>query len=330
MEYKDYYKILKVARNASEKEIRKAYRSLAREFHPDRNPGDLEAEERFKEINEAHDVLADKDKRRKYDVMGSQWQHWQQMGGNPGDFDFSQWFSPGSRRRSGAQYADLNDIFGESGGSGGFSDFFQAVFGGAQGQPRGRRGQAQPFGQRAQPFGQRGPGGARRGQDFEQPVEITLEEAYTGASRALETNDGRLEVKIPAGVHAGSRVRVSGKGGKGFGGAPDGHMFLRIQVQPHDTFERKGDDLSCEVPVDLYTAVLGGEVRVPTLGSTVKLRIPPETQPGRSFRLRGQGMPLLRDADRRGDLFARVNIVLPRRLSDEEKELFQVLAALRK
>lgn len=313
MEYKDYYKVLGVPRDASEKEIRRAYRRLARQCHPDRNPGNAAAEERFKAINEAHEVLSDPAKRKKYDRLGTQWQRWQQMGGDPAGFDFSQWFAPGSSAGARAQQADLNDLFG---GGGGFSDFFQSIFGGGTRQSGGRWQQTPPR--------------ARRGHNVEQQVEITLEEAYRGTSRLLDIGGSRLEVKIPPGVQTGSRVRIAGKGGKGLGGAPAGDAFLRIQVLSHRTFERQGDDLTCDLPVDLYTALLGGEVRVPTLGGTVKLKIPPETQPGRSFRLRGQGMPLLRDADRRGDLFARVQLLLPQRLSEQERELFEQLASLRR
>lgn len=313
MEYKDYYKVLGVARDASEKEIKKAYRRLARQYHPDKNQGDSTAEERFKEINEAHEVLTDADKRRKYDQLGSQWQQWQRMGGDPSQFDFGQWFS-GGQRQGGVNYAYGDDLFGSGGG---FSDFFQSIFGGPQMQWR-----------QAQGAGRRGPGMARPGQDIEQEVEISLEEAFHGTNRAYRVDGHRLEVKIPAGVATGSRVRVAGKGGQGQGGGPPGNFFLRVKVLPHGLFERNGDNLSCEVPVDVYTAVLGGEVRVPSLSGDLKLKIPPETQSGRSFRLRGRGMPALRNPERRGDLFARVRIVLPDRLSEREKELFRELAQL--
>jgi curved DNA-binding protein len=307
MEYKDYYKILGVPRNASEREIKKAYRHLARQYHPDKNPGDTAAEERFKEINEAQEVLTDADKRKKYDQLGTQWQQWQRMGGDPSQFDFGQWFS--SRpSRGGGEYASMDDLFGASGG---FSDFFQSIFG--QPQRQWQQGQAPP----------------RRGQDIEQPVDITLEEAFHGTSRVFQVENSRLEVKIPPGVRTGSRVRMAGKGGSGRAGAPAGNLFLRIKVLPHSIFERNGNDLSCEVAVDVYTAVLGGEVNVPSLSGDLKLKIPPETQAGRSFRLRGRGMPLLRDPERRGDLFAKVKIVLPGRLSEQEKELFRELAKLK-
>jgi curved DNA-binding protein len=312
MEYKDYYKILGVDKNASEKDIKKAFRRLARKYHPDVNPDEARAEERFKEINEAHEVLADPDKRRKYDMLGARWQQWQQMGQDPRDFDFSQWFAGGGPGRSRAESPDLDGLFG---GMGDFSDFFRSIFGGTGAQPTMRWRQAQTR--------------ARRGQDYEQAVELTLDEVYRGASRVLEMGGSRLEVKIPPGVKTGSKVRVAGRGGRGIGGGEAGNLYLRIRVLPHPVFERKGDDLYCEVPVALYTAVLGGEVSVPTLRDAVRLKIPPETQAGRSFRLRKMGMPLLRNPESFGDLFAKVEVILPQQLGERERELFRELAALR-
>lgn len=313
MEYRDYYQILGVSRDASDKEIKRAFRRLARQYHPDRNPGDKAAEERFKQINEAHEVLTDPEKRRKYDRLGAQWQQWQRMGRDPSDFDFSQWFagSPGQTR---VEFGDLNDLFGGTGG-GGFSDFFQSVFG------AGSRYSGRPWGQAPQ---QR-----RRGRDYEQPIEITLEEAYHGTQRTLEVSGRRLEVKIPPGVKTGSKVRLAGKGGRGSGGAAAGDVYLMIRVSPHNHFVREGDDLIYKVAVDLYTALLGGEVQVPTLEGQVRLKIPPETQAGRSFRLKGKGMPLLKEPKKRGDLYARVDVVLPQGLTRREKDLLRELAALR-
>ncbi len=313
MEYKDYYKILGVDRNATEKEITKAYRKLARKYHPDVNPGSKDAEERFKEINEAHEVLADAEKRKKYDQLGASWQQWQNMGGDPRGFDWSQWYTQPGGGRVYVQYGDLGDLFG---GIGGFSDFFQAIFGGAGQRGAGtQRTRAQP---RAAP-----------GQDYEQEVEITLEEAFSGTTRVLQKDGRRLEVKIPAGVQTGSKVRMRGEGGASFGGGAKGDLYLKVRVLPHRTFERKGNDLHCEVPVDLYTAILGGEVRVPTLKGGAMLKIPPETQSGKTFRLKGQGMPHLKDAQRRGDLHAKVRVKVPQKLTDKEKELFRQLASMR-
>ncbi len=314
MEYKDYYKILGVSRNASEKEIKSAYRRLARKYHPDVNPGDPQAEARFKEINEAYEVLSDPEKRRKYDQLGAQWQQWQRMGGRPEDFDWSQWFAGPQSGRVRVQYGTMEDLEEMLGRMGGFSDFFRAIFGdmGIGSRPRTGTWQSQPF----------------RGQDIEQEVEISLEEAFHGTTRRLQMDGRRLEVKIPPGVRTGSKVRISGAGSPGVGGGPSGNLYLKIKVAPHPVFRRDGDDLYCEVPVDLYTAILGGEVRVPTLKGSLMLKIPPETQNGKTFRLKGQGMPALKDPSRRGDLFATVNVRLPQQLSHRERELFRQLAEL--
>ncbi|MHB0858556.1 MAG: DnaJ C-terminal domain-containing protein [Anaerolineae bacterium] len=313
MEYKDYYRILGVSKTAPTADIRKAYRKLARKYHPDVNPNNEEAEERFKEINEANEVLTDPEKRRKYDQLGVNWQNYQQMGGSPGEFDWSQWFSGGAGGGRGnvhTEYVDLNEMFGGEGG--GFSDFFEAIFGGRQ------------------------PGGVRRtagytldGRDMEQPVEVTLEEAYSGTTRVLQTGTRRLEIRIPPGVQTGSRVRVAGEGEPGHDGGQSGNLFLVIQVRDHPTYRREGNDLHMRLPVDLYAMVLGGEVTVPTLKGRVALKLPPETKSGRVFRLRGQGMPLLKNPSQYGDLYVEVHSVIPQDLSEQEKDLFRQLAAMR-
>jgi len=313
MEYKDYYKVLGVERTATEAEIKKAYRKLARKYHPDVNPGDKSSEQRFKEINEAQEVLTDPEKRKKYDQLGSQYQQWQQSGQPGSDFDWSQWYGAGGQGRYGApgggrvEYRDIGDMFG---GSGGFSDFFESLFGGMGGAGTRARTRA-----------------PQRGQNYEQPVDITLEEAFSGTARLLQLGDRRLEVKIPAGVKTGSKVRMAGEGAPG--GAGSGDLFLKINVLPHHTFERKGNDLYRDVDVDLYTAILGGEVRVATLSGNVTLRIPPETQSGRTIRLQGQGMPALQNPQQRGDLYVKVRVKLPTKLSEQEKTLFKELAQLR-
>jgi curved DNA-binding protein len=307
VEYRDYYKILGVERNASEKDIRRAYRQLARKYHPDLNPGDKSAEERFKEINEANEVLSDPEKRRKYDELGANYQQWQRTGGGRGDFDWSRWAGgagPGGAR---VEYRDLNDLFG---GAGGFSDFFQSIFGNVGGRA-----------------GASGAGMRMRGQDVEQPVQITLHEAFTGSSRLLRSDSRTLEIKIPAGVRTGSRVRMTGEGGPGQGGGPRGDLYLVIEVLPDERFKLEGEDLHVQAPVDIYTAVLGGEVAVPTLKGQLMLKIPADTQGGKVFRLRGQGMPHLGDPNTRGDLLAEVRLQVPK-LSTEEKDLFRQLAEL--
>lgn len=330
MEYKDYYQILGVSRDASEKEIKKAYRKLARKYHPDMNEGNKNAEERFKEINEAYEVLSDPDKRKLYNQFGSDWKQWQRAGGRPEDFDWSRYArgqQPGGGGRRYVHYGDvedLEDLFGGAGG--GFSDFFQQLFGGFT-QRRG-----------SSPFDDLRGGGPytraqtrpRRGQDYEQPVEVTLQEAYQGTTRLLQLDDRRLEVKIPPGARDGTRVRISGAGTRGNLGGAAGDLYLVVEVRSDPRFEREGDDLRTSVPVDLYVAVLGGEVPVPTLnGRSVMLRIPPETQNGQTFRLRDRGMPMLNRPDQHGDLYVEVEVELPENLSQKEKELFQELKALR-
>ena len=315
MEYKDYYNTLGVDKKATEKEIKSAYRKLARKYHPDVNPGDKAAEERFKGINEAHEVLSDLEKRKKYDQLGASYRQWERKGGRPGGFDWSRWTTeaPGQGVRvEYADFGDLGDIFSGQ-GLGGFSDFFESLFGGvevrAQGPSHRRINQA-----------------ARWGQDKEHSVEVTLEEAFSGTKRVLQMDSRRIEVKIPPGVKTGSRVRLAGKGLPGYGGGQNGDLYLRVKVAKHPRFRRKGDDLLVDVTVDLYMAMLGGEVILRTLAGSVKLKIPPETQSGTIIRLRGQGMSRLDKSCERGDLLAKVKVSLPINLTDREKQLFQELA----
>lgn len=324
MEYKDYYKILGVDKNASEQDIKKAYRKLARQHHPDVNPGDKQAEARFKEMNEAYEVLGDAEKRQKYDRLGANWNAYQSAGRDPSGFDWSQWSSGAGGSggpRVNVQYGDLNDLFGQ----GGFSEFFQNIFGG---MPGGSSGAGYSDVSQGFPRGAGYAPRAARGQDVEHPVEISLEEAFNGSQRVLMMDNRRIEVKIPAGVRTGSKVRVAGEGYPGSGGGAAGDLFLVVQVLPHPAFERKGDDLQTETPVPLYTAVLGGEVTVNTLTGKATLSIPPGTQQGQTFRLRGQGMPHLRDATQRGNLMVKVQVRLPKHLNDRERELFQQLKEL--
>ena len=321
---KDYYKILGVSRDASEKDIKQAYRKLARKYHPDVNPGDKSSEARFKEINEAFEVLSDAEKRKKYDMYGDQWQNaeqfararaqQQQWGNYPGGGEYS--------------YGETESIF---------DDLFRE-FGG-----RSTRERTRP----------------RRGEDIEYAVEVTLEEAYQGTGRMITMQgeevcsgcngtgrihnlpcsvcrgtgrvpkEKRLEVKIPPGVTDGSRVRFAGQGEPGYRGGPNGDLYLVVSVIPHRVFERKDDNLYVTVDVPLVTAVLGSEIQVPTLKGHVMLRVPPETQNGKVFNLAGQGMPHL-GGTARGNLLVKVNIVIPTGLTSQEKELFNQLAKLRK
>ena len=310
MEVKDYYRILGVARNADEKAIKKAFRQLARENHPDLNPGNADAERRFKEINEAYAVLSDADKRGKYDQFGAQWEQYEKAGVNPNDFARG-FGGGGSRNISPEEFERMFGGFGRAGGGGGggggFSDFFETLF---SGQGGGRPGQGTPF----SGFNQRQP----RPRQSEAEAEITLEEAFHGTSRMMQLPDGqRIEVSIPAGIQSGTRVRA-------------GDVLLRVRVQPHARFRQEKNDLHVTVPVDLYTALLGGEVQVPTLERPAVLTIPSGTQNGKRFRLRGLGMPAVKKGDARGDLYAEISVELPTSLSPQERQLVEQLRELRK
>jgi len=315
MEYKNYYTILGVDKSATEKDIKRAYRQLARKFHPDKNPDDKAAEEKFKEINEAYEVLGDPGNRAKYDQLGRSYHRYQQMGGSPGGFDYSQWSRPGG---AGAQYQQVNidfdDLFG---GSSGFSDFFQSIFGG------GRRTRSSNY---ESLYGQQVP---QKGQDIEYKVDITLEEAFQGTTRTLSREGSdQITARIPRGAKSGTKVRLSGKGDTGPAGP--GNLYLVIRVVPHQSYKRDGNNLAVDVPVDVVDAVLGSKVTVPTLSGPVKLSIPPATQGGQIFRLKGKGMPDLRSPDEFGDLLVKVRIRVPEKLNDDEQALYKQLADLRK
>ncbi len=319
MQFRDYYQILGVNKDASEAEIKKAYRKLARKYHPDVNPGDKSAEEKFKEINEAYEVLSDPEKRQKYDRFGAQWRQYERSGGRPEDFDWSQW---SARPGGGGTYTrtvspeEFEQMFG--GGLGGFSDFFETLFGGMG------RSATSPFGRQSRRTA------ATRPRDMEYPVQISLEEAFYGTTRSLQFEDGRrIEARIPPGVRTGSRVRLSGQGAPTPSGER-GDLYLKIEVTPHPRFERDGDDLKTTVDVDLYTAILGGVVNVKTIDKTVELTIPPETPNGKVIRLRGLGMPNVKDPTQRGNLYVTVNVTLPKNLTSEEKRLFEQLRQLYK
>ncbi|MBT9162771.1 MAG: Curved DNA-binding protein [Dehalococcoidia bacterium] len=290
---KDFYQILGVNRGASDKEIKQAYRKLARKCHPDVNPGDKSAEARFKAINEAHEMLSDPEKRRKYDQFGDKWQFAEQFAGagaQPyGDF------------RQGGTVFEFGDL-----GEGNLGGIFESLF------------RDHTFDRTTHTRGR-----DRKKRALEQPVELSLEEAYSGTQRTVELDGRRLEVKIPPGVNDGSRIRVAaGDGQEG------GDIYLMISVKPHQRFERKGSDLHVEVPVSLTETILGGETEVPTPKGKLALKIPPETQNGKVFRLAGQGMPHLGNSGK-GDLFAKIRVVLPTNLTERERDLFKELRSLR-
>ena len=330
MEYKDYYDRLGVSKDADQAEIRRAFRRLAREHHPDVNPNDPDAEERFKEINEAYEVLSDPEKRQKYDRLGADWRQYERAGGGPGGFDWGQWTTgaTGGPQRVHVRQGtpeDLEDLFG---GGGPFSDFFTQIFGGTGGAAPGGAAPGRATGTGRRPGGFDYQVRQRRGRDYEQEVDVSLQEAYAGTTRVISKNGRRLEVKIPPGARTGTRVRVTGEGGAGAAGGEAGDLYLRVNVRGGRQFERDGDDLRINVPVDLYTAVLGGEARVPTIEGSVMLTIPPGTENGKVFRLRGMGMPRLRNPEEHGDLYAEVDVELPKDLSERERELFDELRNL--
>ena len=299
MEYRDYYKILGVPRGAGADKIKSAYRKLAMQYHPDRNPGDKQAEERFKEINEAYQVLSDPQKRSRYDQLGEDYSKWQQNGA-PGSYDWGRW-SAGQ----GVQEVNLDDLFG----SGAFSDFFRSIFGGAAvGQAlRGRTARVAP--------------------PTQQPVTISLKEACTGTRRTLQTGSRRVDVTIPPGVRTGTRIRVPAAGLAGPGGSPS-DLYLDLDVAVDPLFERDGDDLHTHVTIDVFKATLGGEVEVKTLSGKVVLTIPAGTQPEQIFRLAGRGMPMLKRPEASGDLYVHLKVQIPRQLNAKQRTLLEEAAKL--
>jgi DnaJ-class molecular chaperone len=313
MDFKDYYATLGVTKAASEAEIKKAYRKLARKFHPDLNPGDKTAEAKFKEVNEANEVLTDPEKRRKYDELGSNWKQYEQAGPQGPQAP------PGGGSYRTMTPEEMQEMFGGGGGNADpFSDFFHTFFGGAGGGGGGRQARS------TRP---------RRGRDVEHAVRLTLEEAFTGTVRRVsltQTGQSRtVEVRIPAGVRDGSRVRSTGEGEAAPQGGTAGDLYLAVEIEPHARFERRDQDLYVRAAVPVTTAVLGGEVSVPTLsGSTLRLKIPERTAAGRVFRLRGHGMPAVGRPAERGDLYATVDIQIPATVTDEERKHYEALRDL--
>ncbi|MDX5420706.1 MAG: J domain-containing protein [Hymenobacteraceae bacterium] len=306
MEYKDYYKILGVDKTASQADIKKAYRALAKKYHPDKTKGDTAAEDKFKDISEAYEVLGDAEKRKQYDQLGANWRQFQQggFGGGRGQ----QYGQPGGGFGGTFYEGDFSDMFGGGGGEG-FSDFFQQFFGGAAGGG----------------YGQRSGRAAAKGQDYEAEMEITLQEAYEGTSRLLNVNNQQLRITTKPGVADGQVLRIKGKGGPAIGGGVSGDLYIKVLVKPDPRFERKGDDLYSDLTINLFTAILGGSAQVNTMSGQLKLTIPEGTQNGKVLRLRGKGMPVYGKPDQHGNLYVKINVKLPVRLSGEERELFEKL-----
>ncbi len=329
MEFKDYYATLGVAKTATDKEIKQAYRKLARKHHPDVNPNDKGAETKFKEINEANEVLGDSEKRRKYDELGANWRQYEQAQQHGQPFPGGSPFGAGGSGGEGGAWTinmggpgggrgmsedEMRDMFGGGGGEDPFSDFFRTFFGGSgggEGRGRGRAPRSQ------------------KGRDIESEAELTLEEAYHGAMRRISITLGgharSIDVRIPAGVKDGSRVRASGEGEAGSSGGASGDLYLRVRLKPHPVFERKGDDLYVKVALPVTAAVLGGEAQVPTITGSVRLKVPETTQPGQIFRLKGHGMPHVGKSDTKGDLYATIDIQLPRSLSKEQRDTWETV-----
>lgn len=308
MTYKDYYKVLGVRETATPEEIRKAYRALALKYHPDRAGGDKTAEEQFKEINEANEVLSDPEKRKKYDRFGKDWKQFQESGSPSEKFDWSKYAGGGGSGTRGMSAEEFGDLFsGEGAGS-----LFDLLFGGQAGQRR--KGRTGPI----------------RGEDFSAETTLSLEEAYRGSARVVTLDDQKIRVTLRPGIAEGQVQRIPGKGGPGLNGGPDGDLYLTIHIAPHPIFQRKGNDLTCDLNIDLYTALLGGKVEITTLKGAVKVNIQKETPNGKVLRLRGLGMPVYGRKNEFGNLLARIEVQMPRHLSERENELFRQLAVLRK
>ncbi|MFW6351213.1 MAG: DnaJ C-terminal domain-containing protein [Bacteroidota bacterium] len=308
MQYKDYYKILGVPRNASQDEIKKAYRKLAVKYHPDKNPDDKETENRFKEINEAHEVLKNPETRKKYDQLGSNWKQYENAeysgsrDGGYSNFDWSQFEGQRGSGRSRHFQGDMKDMFGSSGD---FSDFFNMFFGGMGGSAsQGFRGSR-----------------SARGQDLKADLELSVYEAFHGSTRVLDVNGEKLRVNTKPGAYNGQELRIKGKGAPGAGGGPNGDIYLRINIRPDNEYKIDGQNIIKEVPVNLFTAVLGGKMRVNTLEGVVNVNIPKGTQHGRVLRLRGKGMPSPKQTGSKGDLLLRLKIEIPVDISSEEEKL---------
>lgn len=296
----DYYDVLGVNRGASQDDIKRAFRKKAKQYHPDTNQNDPKAEDRFKEVNEAYEVLGDPDKRKQYDQFGSNWQNFQN-GGFGGNYN-------------NVNVEDLSDLFSSifsGGGAGGNTGGFNSGFGSGFGNSGG-------FGQRRAPS---------KGQNIEQPVQIALREAYEGTQRLFNKGGRQLKVNIPAGADNGTKVRLKGEGNPSPYGGEAGDLYLVVEILNDAQFERKGDNLHVDVPIDMFTALLGGQVEVPTMSRPVKLKIPAGTQSGAKFRLSGKGMPVLRKKDQYGDLYARMMVSVPKNLTDEQKNLAEQLRA---
>jgi curved DNA-binding protein len=316
MEYKDYYKVLGVEKNATQDEIKKAYRKLAVKHHPDKTKGDKASEQKFKEINEANEVLSDPEKRKKYDQLGENWKYYQQQGGQQGGFDWSQYANQGRTGNTYTYQGDFSDIFGNTG----YSDFFDMLFGQGFGQTQQKRGRSGSSRRTAQTL---------KGEDLNAELEITLEDAYHGESKIFTINGQAIKLKIKPGIPDGHILKLPGKGSVGTYNSTPGDLLLTIRIANHPVFERKGDDLYAIVNVDLFTAVLGGKASFKSFKGNIKVDVPKGSQNGKILRLQKLGMPEYGHTDEFGNLYLKINIILPEHLSAKEEELFRELQKLK-
>jgi len=307
VEYKDYYQTLGVSKTASKDEIKKAYKKLARKYHPDVNPGNKEAEDKFKAVSEAYEVLGDEEKRKKYDQLGADWKRYEQAGGGPGGFDWSQY--TGSAGPGGGRYTHFEGDFGSD-----FSDFFSSIFGGMGGGHTrgGRRGSM-----------------AQKGQDYTAELNLSMAEAFHGVQKTITLDGKNLRISIKPGVEDGQTIRLKGSGGPGMNGAENGDLYITLRITPDHRYTRKGNDLFIDAPVSVYKAALGGEEIVDTLSGRIRIKIQPETQNEKMLRLKGKGFPVYNHPGQHGDLYIKTVLHLPEKLTDKEKDLFRQLAELR-
>lgn len=323
MEYKDYYNILGVSRSAEQAEIKKKYRKLAAKYHPDKNPDDPSAEQKFKEVGEAYEVLKDPEKRKLYNQVGSDWKKYQQAGASANDFNWDQYSGRGGQRAN----VNFEDMFGDgrqrAGGGSPFSSFFETIFGG--GDPFGG---AQPNSQQYRPNPHATQ--SRQKRDTEAQITVDLKDLLKGSVKQFRINGERVKVKVPAGIEDGKRLKLKGKGHAVIPGGPKGDLYLKVRVKESKGFQRRGNDLYQTVPLDVYTAMLGGAFTAETLEGKVKLNIPELTPNGKVFRLSGRGLPDVKNPDKRGDYYLKTEIEIPEKLSQEERELFTKLADYKK
>lgn len=300
MDYKDYYSILGVSKSATKDEIKKAYRKLAKKYHPDKTNGDSSLEEKFKEVSEAYEVLSHDENRKKYDELGANWKHQQQAGG-PGGFDYSQYYANTGEQGSHQTFEGDPEMF---------SEFFNNIFGGGYARTGGRRQTT------------------RKGQNYLAEMQMTLDEAFHGGIRIININGKKLRIKTKPGTKDKQKIKLAGKGSPGLVGGSPGDLFITIHIQPNPNFKRRGNNLYAELPLDMYTAVLGGKVVIPTLSGNVHMTIPKGTQGGSTLRLKGKGMPVYGTTSQHGDLYVKTNIIIPSDLTAEEETLFTKLKDL--